>query len=34
MDIENRKIIYDDDLDIEAYHFEGIIQAFPAHFHD
>lgn len=34
MDIENRKIIYDDDLDSEAYHFEGIIQAFPAHFHD
>lgn len=32
---ENRKeIIYDHDLQIEAYRFHGIAQAFPNHFHE
>lgn len=31
---EFRTICYDKDLKIEAYHFEGIIQKFPNHFHD
>lgn len=31
---EIRTICYDEDLRVEAYHFEGIIQPFPNHFHD
>ena len=31
---EVRTVIYDDELHIEAYHFEGIVQPFPNHFHE
>ena len=31
---ETRAIFYDEDLHIEAYRFEGIMQPFPVHFHD
>lgn len=31
---EIRTIVYDDELHIEAYRFEGIVQPFPNHFHD
>lgn len=31
---EIKTVCYDDDLNIEAYHFEGIIQPFPNHFHN
>ncbi|MDE6720106.1 MAG: AraC family transcriptional regulator, partial [Treponemataceae bacterium] len=31
---ETRAIFYDEDLQIEAYRFEGITQPFPVHFHD
>ncbi|MDO4301017.1 MAG: AraC family transcriptional regulator [Clostridia bacterium] len=31
---EIRKISYDEELEIEAYSFEGVIQAFPNHFHN
>lgn len=31
---ETRTIVYDDNLHIEAYHFEGIVQPFPNHFHE
>ena len=31
---EVRTVVYDDELRIEAYHFEGIVQPFPNHFHD
>lgn len=31
---EIRTVVYDDDLQIEAYRFEGIIQPFPNHFHE
>jgi AraC-like DNA-binding protein len=31
---ETKTIIYDDDLKIEAYCFEGIVQPFPNHFHE
>ncbi len=31
---ETRTIYYDEDLQIEAYHFEGIMQPFPIHFHN
>lgn len=34
MDRENRAIIYDNDLQIEAYRFEGVTQKFPNHFHE
>ncbi len=29
-----KTIVYDEDLKIEAYHFEGILQPFPNHFHE
>ena len=29
---ETRTVVYDDELRIEAYRFEGIIQPFPGHF--
>ena len=31
---ETRTICYDEELRIEAYHFEGITQSFPIHFHE
>lgn len=31
---EIRTICYDKDLSLEAYHFKGIVQPFPNHFHD
>ncbi len=31
---ETRTVVYDDELRIEAYRFEGIIQPFPSHFHE
>lgn len=31
---ELRTVVYDDDLQIEAYRFEGIVQPFPNHFHE
>ena len=34
MQKEIRTVCYDDDLHIEAYRFEGIVQPFPNHFHD
>lgn len=29
-----RSVIYDSDLDVEAYQFDGIMQKFPNHFHE
>ena len=34
MEIENRRVRFDKDLKIEAYHFKGIMQKFPNHFHE
>ena len=34
MKIETRTIVYDDELQIEAYQFKGIMQPFPKHFHE
>ena len=34
MQKEIRTVRYDDDLHLEAYRFEGIVQPFPNHFHD
>lgn len=31
---EIRTVVYDDELQIEAYRFEGIVQPFPNHFHE
>ncbi len=31
---EIRTLVFDDELNIEAYRFEGIVQPFPNHFHD
>lgn len=31
---EVRTVCYDDELHLEAYYFEGIVQPFPNHFHD
>lgn len=31
---EMRKVCFDEELRIEAYHFEGIVQPFPNHFHE
>lgn len=31
---EIRTVVYDEDLQIEAYRFEGIMQPFPNHFHE
>lgn len=31
---EVKTVVYDDDLHIEAYRFEGIVQPFPNHFHE
>lgn len=31
---EIRTVVYDDDLRMEAYRFEGIVQPFPNHFHE
>lgn len=29
-----KTVVYDDELRIEAYHYEGIVQPFPNHFHE
>lgn len=34
MSREKRTVIYDEKLQIEAYHFNGIMQKFPNHFHE
>lgn len=34
METENRTVRFDNDLKIEACHFEGIMQKFPNHFHE
>jgi quercetin dioxygenase-like cupin family protein len=34
METEKRMVRYDNELKIEAYHFEGIMQKFPNHFHE
>jgi len=34
MQAEKRTVRFDNDLEIEAYHFEGIMQKFPNHFHE
>lgn len=34
METEKRMVCFDNDLKIEAYHFEGIMQKFPNHFHE
>ncbi|GGH41496.1 AraC family transcriptional regulator [Paenibacillus silvae] len=34
MNREVRTVVYDKDLKLEAYQFEGIMQKFPNHFHD
>jgi AraC-like DNA-binding protein len=34
METEKRTVYFDNDLNIEAYHFEGIMQKFPNHFHE
>lgn len=31
---ETRTVVYDDELRVEAYRFEGILQPFPNHFHE
>jgi AraC-like DNA-binding protein len=31
---ESRTVVYDADIKVEAYHFQGIMQKFPNHFHD
>ncbi|MDD3360384.1 MAG: AraC family transcriptional regulator [Hespellia sp.] len=31
---ETRTVVFDDELQIEAYRFEGIVQSFPNHFHE
>lgn len=31
---QTRTAVYDDELRIEAYRFEGIVQLFPSHFHE
>ena len=31
---EIRTVVYDDELRLEAYRFEGIVQPFPNHFHE
>lgn len=31
---ERRTVVYDEDLHLEAYHLEGIVQPFPNHFHE
>ena len=31
---ETKTVVYDDELRIEAYRFEGIVQPFPNHFHE
>ena len=34
MNVETRTVVYDEELRIEAYRFEGIVQPFPNHFHE
>lgn len=34
MGLEERTVCFDRDLEIEAYHFKGVMQKFPNHFHE
>lgn len=34
MNRETRTVCYDDDLNMEAYHLEGLVRPFPSHFHE
>ena len=34
MEKETKTVVYDEDLRMEAYRFEGIVQPFPSHFHE
>lgn len=34
MEKEIRTVCYDDELKIEAYHFQGVVRPFPNHFHE
>jgi AraC-like DNA-binding protein len=34
METEKRTVHFDSDLKLEAYHFEGVMQKFPNHFHE
>ena len=34
MNKETRTIVYDDELQIEAYSLNGFVRAFPKHFHE
>lgn len=34
MEKEARRVVYDDELQIESYYFKGIAQPFPNHFHE
>lgn len=31
---ETRTVVYNDELRLEAYRFEGIVRHFPSHFHE
>ena len=31
---EIKTVVYDDELRLEAYRFEGVVQPFPNHFHE
>ena len=31
---ETKTVVYDEELRVEAYRFEGIVQPFPNHFHE
>ncbi len=31
---EIKTVVYDDELRLEAYRFEGVVQLFPNHFHE
>lgn len=31
---EIKTVVYDDELRLEAYCFEGVVQPFPNHFHE
>ena len=34
MNRETRTVCYDEDLNMEAYHLEGLVRPFPSHFHE
>lgn len=31
---ETRTVVYYEEFHVEAYHFEGVVQPFPNHFHE